>query len=75
MYQKALNALDYPLKDTDFGKISWNRIIDAAEKHKAPGSFTALIGFEWTPAPNGSNLHSCVLFRDGKDRASQAMAN
>ena len=71
MYQQALNALDDPLKDTDFGRTSWNRIIDAAERHNTPGGFTAFIGFEWTPAPNGSNLHRNVIFRDGGEHARQ----
>lgn len=32
MYQQALNELDDLLDDTDFGKTSWSRIIDAAER-------------------------------------------
>jgi hypothetical protein len=68
-YQQVLNALDDPLKETSFGRTSWIRIIDAAEKHNTPGSFTAFIGFEWTTAPDGNNLHRNVIFRDGKARA------
>jgi len=70
-YQKVLNALEDPLEGTDFGRSSWHRIIEAAEVHDAPGRFTTLIGFEWTPAPGGANLHRNVLFRDGKQHAEQ----
>ncbi len=68
-YQTVLNALQDPLTDTNFGKSSWERVIAAAEKHNVPGAFTAFIGFEWTPAPGGSNLHRVVIFRDGAERA------
>ena len=70
-YQTVLNALEDPLTDTDFGKASWERVIAASEKHNLPGSFTAFIGFEWSPAPGGSNLHRVVIFRDGGDKARQ----
>ncbi len=45
-------------------KSAWQIIIDAAEEHNDPGNFTALIGFEWSGAPNGANLHRNVIFRD-----------
>jgi len=48
----------------------WEEIIDAAEVANEPGRFTALIGFEWTSAPNGNNLHRVVVFKDGKDVAN-----
>ena len=50
---------------------AWERLTAAAEKYNRPGQFTALIGFEWTSAPAGRNLHRNVIFRDGKDRADQ----
>lgn len=42
----------------------WQVIIDAAEEHNEPGEFTAMIGFEWSAAPNGGNMHRNVFFRD-----------
>ncbi len=48
-------------KTTESG---WQVIIDAAEEHNDPGNFTALIGFEWSAAPAGGNMHRNVIFRD-----------
>jgi len=46
----------------------WDDIIDAAEEHNQPGTFTAFIGFEWTSLVEGANMHRNVIFRDGADR-------
>jgi len=42
----------------------WRHSLSVAEKYNAPGRFTSLLGFEWTSAPGGSNLHRVVIFRD-----------
>jgi hypothetical protein len=60
-----------PLAGTDFGKTMWAKATTAAERNNVPGSFTALIGFEWTSGPNGVNLHRNVIFRGGKDTADK----
>ncbi|NDR56165.1 DUF3604 domain-containing protein [Aliiruegeria sabulilitoris] len=51
-------------------KSAWQVIVEAAEEANDPGTFTALIGFEWSAAPNGANLHRNVLFRDNNVPAS-----
>jgi Protein of unknown function (DUF3604) len=51
-------------------KSAWQVIVDAAQEANDPGTFTALIGFEWSAAPNGANLHRNVLFRDDNVPAS-----
>jgi hypothetical protein len=40
---------------------SWARQVDSAEAHNEPGRFTALIGWEWSPGPEGANLHRVVF--------------
>jgi hypothetical protein len=51
-------------------RSAWAEIVRAGEEANDPGVFTALIGFEWSAAPNGANLHRNVLFRDGNVPAS-----
>ena len=48
----------------DTTKSAWKLMVEAAERHNEPGRFTALIGFEWSAAPGGANLHRNVIFRD-----------
>ena len=43
---------------------AWDIIVQAAQDANEPGKFTALIGFEWSGAPNGANLHRNIIFRD-----------
>ena len=51
----------------------WQRMTAAAEKYNSPGTFTALIAYEWTGTPGGSNLHRNVVYRDGKERADSIL--
>ncbi len=73
MWAKAMliDAKDPLKKFPNMGRSYWKRATSAAEKYNEPGRFTAFIGFEWTSAPNGNNLHRNVIFRDGKDKADQ----
>jgi hypothetical protein len=59
------------LQNAEFTKSVWGNIIEAAENNNEPGVFTAFIGYEWSSFPNGNNLHRVVVFKDGKDMASQ----
>jgi hypothetical protein len=45
-------------------KSAWQLMLKAARDHYEPGRFTTLVGYEWTAAPNGGNMHRNVLFRD-----------
>jgi hypothetical protein len=51
----------------------WEKVVDAAERFNDPGSFTALIGFEWTSLVAGANLHRNVIFRDGAGKAGRVV--
>ena len=65
-------ALNYQPGNPAFG-TTWERIVQAAEEFNDPGTFTTLIGFEWTSLVAGNNLHRVVLFRDNADRALQVL--
>jgi hypothetical protein len=54
-------------------RSAWELAVAAAEKYNAPGLFTAFIGYEWSSAPGGDNLHRNVIFRDNADRALQVV--
>jgi len=71
-FAMAENPVD-PLAATDFNRTMWQRMTEAAERHNDPGAFTTLIGYEWSAAPQGNNLHRNIVFRDGKDKADQVI--
>ena len=72
---QAQGTLPAPIQDQDIVgpvmKSVWQQYTATAESFNAPGTFTAMIGYEWTSVPGGNNLHRNVLFRDGKDKADQ----
>ncbi len=45
-------------------KSTWQKNIEATEKHYQPGKFTTIHAYEWTSAPGGANQHRNVFFRD-----------
>jgi hypothetical protein len=49
----------------------WEIATAAAERHHDPGRFTALIGYEWTPARGA--VHRVVVFRDGAERTNTVL--
>lgn len=51
----------------------WEKVVDAADRFNDPGTFTALIGFEWTSLVNGNNLHRNVVFREGSEKAGRVV--
>jgi hypothetical protein len=52
-------------------KSVWDRYLETAEKFNDPGTFTAMIGYEWTSVPGGNNLHRNILFRGDASKAKQ----
>ena len=65
-----------PIDNPRMMRSVWDREIEFAEQYNEPGRFTALIGFEWTSIATNEtpgNLHRVVIFKDGRDRASQVV--
>jgi len=58
-------------KDANVERSVLERVIDIAAKYNQPGRFTAFNGYEYSPLPNGNNLHRVVIYRDGPDRVKQ----
>ncbi len=68
--KKAFSLLE-SLSTPELVADIWGQTLAVAERHNRPGVFTTLLGYEWTSAPGGSNLHRVVIFRDGPDAVGQ----
>lgn len=55
----------------EVGLDVWRETIDAALRHNAPGTFTSFLGWEWTSAPDGANLHRVVFVREDPSIGSE----
>ena len=59
--------------DDRFVRTIWDEYLETAEAFDDPGTFTTIIGYEWTSTEGGNNLHRNVLYRDGIRRADQML--
>ncbi len=71
----AISSGDLPevMLSRAFQRQIWDDVVETADANNAPGSFSAIIGFEWTSMPGGNNLHRIVMFRDNAERASRVL--
>ncbi|WP_235871352.1 DUF3604 domain-containing protein [Shimia sediminis] len=60
-----------PLDDPEISRPIWEEITAYADAYNDPGAFTAFIGYEWSSAPAGNNLHRVVVYRDGAEKANR----
>jgi hypothetical protein len=62
------------INSPQMARTVWDRQIKTADEYNHPGTFTALIGYEWTSlnkpgAP--SNLHRVIIFKDDASKAGE----
>ena len=51
----------------------WEKHGEIVNQYNEPGKFTAFMGFEYTPMPEGDNLHRVVMFRDDPEKMSDTL--
>jgi hypothetical protein len=59
--------------DLNVVRTAWQEVIDAANRHNDPGTFTTFIAYEYTSAGRGgiyNNLHRNVVFRGDRGPAA-----
>lgn len=47
----------------------WHKMVDFADQHNEPGTFSSFAGWEWSSMPNSVNLHRIVFTPDGDETA------
>ncbi|MEE3332337.1 MAG: DUF3604 domain-containing protein [Myxococcota bacterium] len=66
----SLSANTPIIDNGDLKRSIWDEITRLADAHNEPGTFSALIGYEWTSMPGGDNLHRVVIYEgDAADAA------
>lgn len=61
------------IQDPRFVQSIWDDYVETADRFNDPGTFTTIVGYEWTPTAGGNNLHRNVLYRDGGERARRLL--
>ena len=66
LVQKMTGGRDALISNDAYMRSVWEYNNEVAELYNAPGTFSTLIGYEWTSQPGGGNLHRVVIFWDDK---------
>jgi hypothetical protein len=61
------------INEPRFVQSVWDQYVETADAFNDPGTFTTIVGYEWTPTEGGNNLHRNVLYRDGGERAQRVL--
>lgn len=61
------------LFERSFFRNVWAQYLETADAYNNPGTFTTIVGYEWTSSKDGNNLHRNVLYRDGSEHAKQML--
>ncbi len=57
-----------PTLDTpELKRTIWDEYVEITDRFYEPGTFTTLVGYEWSSQPNMSNLHRNVIFRSSEN--------
>ncbi|HBK91660.1 MAG TPA: hypothetical protein DDZ68_08325 [Parvularcula sp.] len=59
------------LENEEMFRSFWAKNLDAATKHNQPGKFTTFAAWEYSPTPDGANLHRIVV-TDGDPSKAKA---
>jgi hypothetical protein len=64
-----------PLATNEVVVPAWQELVEMANQHDRPGTFTAFVGYEYTSNPEAQNLHRNIIFRGSQvpDRPFTAM--
>jgi hypothetical protein len=61
------------LPDPALVRSVWDRMMEFSRQHNDPGTFSAILGYEWTSTPETNNLHRVVVFRDDEDKVGKIL--
>jgi len=64
------------VRDEPFRRSVWEQVCNTADRHNDPGTFTAFIGYEYTPPtphPRAANFHRIVIFEGDATQAGRIL--